>query len=82
MTVQNYMTNIIRNEVASQRGVNPVDVHLREIGEIYENDSLEKYKIKEVVITSYVNGQEVHSVVCGLTDRVTGYSYYDNVIEL
>ena len=80
--VRNYMLIIIRNEMASQRGVNPVDVEMSEVIETYENDSLEKYKIKEVEITSYENDKEVKSVVCGLVDRSTGYEYDSNVIEI
>ena len=80
--VRNYMLKIVRNEMASQRGVNPVDVEMSEVIETYENDSLEKYKIKEVEITGYVNGIEIKSVVCGLVDRSTGYEYDGNVIEI
>ena len=82
MTVHNYMTNIIRKVVANQRGVNPIDVSLEEVLEIYKNDGLEKYRIRQTEITSFENEQEVHSVVCSLVDRVTGYEYYGNVIEL
>lgn len=82
MTVHNYMTNTIRKVVANQRGVNPIDVSLEEVMEIYKNDGLENYRIKQVEVTSFVNGQEVKSVVCSLVDRVTGYEYYGNVIEL
>ena len=80
--VRNYMLNIVRNHMASQRGINPVDVDMSEVIEKYENDSLDGYKIKEVEITSNVNGKEVKSVVCSLVDRSTGYDYYSNVIEI
>ena len=80
--VRNYMLTIIRNHMANQRGINPVDVDMSEVIESYENDNLEKYKIKEVEITSYENGKEVRSVVCGLVDRSTGYEYNSNVIEI
>ena len=80
--VRNYMLTIVRNYMASQRGVNPADVDMNEVIERYENDSLEKYKIKEVEITSYENDKEVKSVVCGLVDRSTGYEYCGNVIEI
>ena len=80
--VRNYMLNIVRNHMASQRGINPVDVDMSEVIEKYENDSLDGYKIKEVEITSYENGKEVKSVVCSLVDRCTGYEYYSNVIEI
>lgn len=80
--VRNYMLRIIRVEMANQRGVNPADVDMNEVIETYENDSLEKYKIKELEVTSYVNDIEVKSVVCGLVDRVTGYEYYGHVIEI
>lgn len=80
--VRNYMLTIIRNHIANQRKVNPVDVDMNEVIEKYENDSLEKYKIKEVEITGYENGKEVKSVICGLIDRSTGYEYYGNVIEI
>ena len=79
--VRNYMLTIVRNHMASQRGVNPADVDMNEVIEKYENDSLEKYKIKEIEITSYENGKEVKSVVCSLVDRNTGYEYYSNVIR-
>lgn len=79
--VRNYMLTIVRNHMATERGVNPVDVDMNEVIERYENDSLEQYKIKEVEVTSYENGKEVKSVVCGLIDRVTGYEYYGNVIK-
>ena len=75
------MLMIVRNHMASQRGVNPADVDMSEVIEKYENDSLEKYKIKEIEITSYENGKEVKSVVCSLVNRSTGYEYYSNVIE-
>ena len=80
--VRNYMLTIIRNHMANQRGINPVDVDMSEVIESYENDSLEKYKIKEIEITSYENDKKVKSVVCGLVDRSTGYEYYGNVIEI
>ena len=80
--VRNYMLTIVRNHMASQRGVNPADVDMNEVIEKYENDSLEKYKIKEIEITSYENDKEVKSVVCGLVDRSTGYEYCGNVIEI
>lgn len=80
--VRNYMLKIVRNYMANQRGINPVDVDMSEVIERYENDSLEKYKIKEVEITSYENDKEIKSVVCGLVDRSTGYEYYSNVIEI
>ena len=80
--VRNYMLKIIRVHMANERGVNPADVDMSEVIEKYENDSLEKYKIKEVEITSYVNDKEVKSVVCGLVDRSTGYEYNSNVIEI
>ena len=67
--------------MANERGVNPVDVDMSEVIERYENDSLERYKIKEVEITSYENGKQVKSVVCGLVDRFTGLEYYGNVIK-
>lgn len=79
--VRNYMLTIVRNHMATERGVNPVDVDMNEVIERYENDSLEQYKIKEVEVTSYENGKEVKSVVCGLIDRVTGYEYCGNVIK-
>ena len=79
--VRNYMLKIIRVHMANERGINPVDVDMSEVIEKYENDSLEKYKIKEVEITSYENDKEVKSVVCGLVDRNTGYEYYGNVIK-
>ena len=69
---RNYMLKIVRNYMANQRGINPVDVDMSEVIERYENDSLERYKIKEVEITSYENGKKVKSVVCGLVDRFTG----------
>ena len=80
--VRNYMLQIVRNHMANQRGINPVDVDMSEVIERYENDSLEQYKIKEVEVTSYENGKEVKSVVCGLVDRSTGYEYCGNVIEI
>ena len=80
--VRNYMLKIIRVHMANERGVNPADVDMSEVIEKYENDSLEKYKIKEVEITSYENDKEVKSVVCGLVDRSTGYEYNSNVIEI
>ena len=80
--VRNYMLKIIRVHMANERGVNPVDVDMSEVIEKYENDSLEKYKIKEIEITSYENDKEVKSVVCGLVDRNTGYEYNSNVIEI
>ena len=76
-----YMVRIIRNILANQRGINPSDVDMVEVVEIYETDSLEKYKIREVEVLSYENGKEVRSVVCGLVDRVTGFEYYSNVIS-
>ena len=76
-----YMVIIIRNVLANQRGVNPSDVDMEEVVEVYETDSLEKYKIREVEVLSYENGKEVRSVVCGLVDRVTGFEYYSNVIS-
>lgn len=75
------MLKIIRVHMANERGVNPVDVDMSEVIERYENDSLERYKIKEVEITSYENGKQVKSVVCGLVDRFTGLEYYGNVIK-
>ena len=80
--VRNYMLTIIRNYLASERRINPVDVDLEEVIEKYENDSLPKYRIKETEITSYENGKEIKSVVCGLIDRNTGYEYNSNVIEI
>ena len=80
--VRNYMLTIIRNHLSSERGINPVDVDLEEVIEKYENDSLPKYRIKETEITSYENGKEIKSVVCGLIDRNTGYEYNSNVIEI
>ena len=82
MVVRNYMLTIIRNYLSSERGINPVDVDLEEVIEKYENDSLPKYRIKETEITSYENGKEIKSVVCGLIDRNTGYEYNSNVIEI
>lgn len=79
--VRNYMLKVIRVHMANERGVNPVDVDMSEVIERYENDSLERYKIKEVEITSYENGKQVKSVVCGLVDRFTGLEYYGNVIK-
>ena len=79
--VRNYMLKMIRVHMANERGVNPVDVDMSEVIERYENDSLERYKIKEVEITSYENGKQVKSVVCGLVDRFTGLEYYGNVIK-
>lgn len=79
--VRNYMLKMIRVHMANERGVNPVDIDMNEVIERYENDSLERYKIKEVEITSYENGKQVKSVVCGLVDRFTGLEYYGNVIK-
>lgn len=79
--VRDYMLKMIRVHMANERGVNPVDVDMSEVIERYENDSLERYKIKEVEITSYENGKQVKSVVCGLVDRFTGLEYYGNVIK-
>lgn len=79
--VRNYMLMIVRNIMANQRGINPADVDMSEVVEKYENDSLEKYKIKEIEITSYENGKKVKSVVCSLVGRSTGYEYYTQVIE-
>lgn len=78
--VEKYMTMIIRNVLANKRGIDPVEVEDEEVMEVYKNDSLENYKIKEIVITSYENNKEVKRVVCGLVDRVTGYEYYSNNI--
>ena len=80
--VEKYMTMIIREVLANQRGVNPVEVKDEEVMEAYKNDSLEKYKIKEVEVKYYVNGKEEHVVVCGLVDRNTGYEYNSNVIKI
>lgn len=80
--VRSYMTRIIRDYMASQRGINPVDVDMNEVIEAYENDSLEDYKIKEVEIISYENGKEVKSVLCSLVDRSTGDEYNCNVIVI
>lgn len=76
------MLMVIRNYMANQKGINPADVDMNEAIEAYENDSLEKYKIKEIEITSYENGKKVKSVVCSLVDRNTGYEYYSNVIVI
>lgn len=77
---RNYMLMVIRNHMASQRGINPADVDMNEVIEAYENDSLVDYKIKEDEITSYENGKEVKSVLCSLVDRSTGDEYNCNVI--
>ena len=80
--VRNYMLKIIRGHMANERGINPADVDMSEVVEIYKNDNLDKYKIKEIEITRYENDKEIKLIACGLVDRNTGYEYYGNVIEI
>lgn len=78
---EGYLKLIIRNWLASDREVYPVDISDEEIDTVYKTDGLPGYHILQVPIVSIVNGKEVPAIVCSIKDVETGFEYYSNVVS-
>lgn len=78
---EGYLKMIIRNHLASVRGVDPVDISPEEVDTMYKTDSLPGHRLLQVPIVSTINGKKSPAIVCSIQDIETGYEYYSNVVR-